>query len=84
MCPQTTSQPFVKDDRARLVMQRDVFGPSRCLAQFAGLGILPKSFLATCHRDCVIVDFEFDPHEDVLALNRALAKLSVLPVMCTP
>lgn len=67
---------------ACLRMCADVFGPSRCLAQFASVGILPRKFV--CERigeDEVIVSFEFDASEDTQTINRALAKLSVLPVM---
>jgi len=68
--------------RTRWVMRADVFGPSRCLAHFAGLGILPKVFeMRRTGADEVIVDMAFEPQEDSERLQRAFTKLATLPIM---
>lgn len=70
------------DHKARLIMRSDTFGPSRCLGHFASLNILPRRVV--CERlgdGTLAMDFEFEPDEDKTRVNRALAKLSALPVM---
>lgn len=60
----------------------DVSGPARCLSQFAAIGVLPVKFSAeVTGEDEISVFVEFAATEDVERINRALAKLSALPVM---
>ncbi|MEM9880633.1 MAG: hypothetical protein AAF862_15295, partial [Pseudomonadota bacterium] len=65
-----------------LVMHADVFGPSRCLAQFAAIGVLPKRFCCeVTGLDEVTVTVQFCPAENAERINRVLAKLASLPIM---
>lgn len=71
-------QPY----QAILTMEADVFGPSRCVSQFASLGVLPRSFhMCKTDENEVMVTLVFEPHEDPKRLERAVAKLSALPSM---
>lgn len=80
--PHSSALPKLVGHRATLVMRRDVFGPSRCLSQFASQNILPKRFLCETTPDGhIMVHFEFEEDEDEVRVNRTLAKLAQLPVM---